>query len=182
MIKYVKALPREKDLAILIKDAFASEPWLEDLSDEECESRADSYLRKKNVRSISAYNSSELVGVVLVDELSLSNLENERGGALKEWVICKNKNAEKVLWGRETLIKRGFQSQGIGKDLRKKMISYICEDTNNFWILLTRMRDDNSRVIKIAEHFGYERIGVRVKSSMGENVWHEYWFKTFALK
>ncbi len=186
MIKYVVTLPKIEDLVPLIKDAFASEPWLENLSDQECLSRSSMYLGKKNVRSISAYEDSELIGVILVDELDLMSLENERGKDLKDWAISKN--IQKVLWGRETLIRRSFQSQGVGKELRRRMILSIYDESfrvgegYEFDFLLTRMRDDNLRIIKIAEGFGYERTGVRVKSSTNENIWHEYWFKSFLAK
>ena len=176
MIIYSHDLPTHEHLAKLTQDAFKSPPWEEDLSDTECAKRADSMLGKMNVQCISAYSNFTLVGIILVDELTIQQLKKERGDPLYNWVL--GMNFKKIAWGRETLIQRNFQSQGIGRILRSQMISHL-ENTGQYSVILTRMRDDNFRVIKIAEKFDYKRTGVRQKSSMGENVWHEYWYRTF---
>lgn len=176
MILYKKRLISEADLSCLIKDAFLSPPWHEILSEEECQKRAASILTKRNVQCCIAEVDGNVAGVILTDTLTLEELHQERGAALVEW--ASQRKWETIGWGRETLLFRKYQSLGIGTVLREEMMNHLTQ-SKVYSGLLTRMRDDNVQVIKIAEKFGYLRTGVRVKSSFGENIWHEFWYRTF---
>ncbi len=176
MILYSQTLISKANLTSLIKDAFLSPPWCEDLSEEECQKRATNILNKRAIQCFSAEIAGRVVGVILTDTVALEDLRQERGVDLYNWAL--KMQWENIGWGRESLILREYQSMGIGSILREKVMDHIAQ-TRIYSGLLTRMRDDNIRVIKIAEKFGYIRTGVRVKSSLGENIWHEFWYKVF---
>lgn len=173
---YKQTLISKADLAALIKDAFLSPPWCEDLSDNECQKRATAILDKRDIQCFTAKYCENVVGVILTDTITPDELAFERGANLANWASQKGWGT--IGWEREILLLRAHQSRGIGTILREKMLSHLSQ-RKNYSALLTRMRDDNIRVIKIAENFGYLRTGIRVKSSLGENIWHEFWYKVF---
>lgn len=116
------------------------------------------------------------MGAIITDTLTNGELLNERGSQLAEWAV--KRNWQTIGWGRQSIIMSNYQSMGLGSSLREMMISHLTQ-TKMYSGILTRMRDDNFRVLKIAEKFGYQRTGVRVKSSLGENIWHEFWYREF---
>lgn len=176
MILYKRILIDQTNLARLIGDAFRSPPWNETLSEEECARRAGIILAKRDVQCFVAEVDGDTGGVVLTDAMTLNELSQERGTQLADW--ASKKGWTTIGWGRETLILREYQSLGIGTALREKIMSHLAE-SRPYEGLFTRMRDDNVRVIRIAERFGYSRTGIRTKSSLGPNIWHEFWYRTF---
>lgn len=43
-------------------------------------------------------------------------------------------------------------------------------------ILLTRMRDDNTKIVRANERLGFRRTGIRVASKATPGLQHEYWY------
>lgn len=174
-VEYSLELIQKADLSKLFRDAFATAPWFENLDEAEGDRRADSILLRKDVKCLIAKIKNEVVGCILFDTLDLENLKKERGEALANWAA--EKGLDSVGWEREVMVSLKYQSMGIGQELRDRILKQL-EADKTYQTMITRMRDDNVKIIKGAEKFGYRRTGVRLKSPTGD-YWHEYWYKDF---
>lgn len=167
-------------LVTVYKNAFAGYPWFEDLSIEEVQKRLTGNLSKRGFQAFIAESvNSETAGALWYDTPTLEELASERGQKLADFArtLGQTNNIETIVWEREVLVDPNFQRQGIATKLRTTFAANLEESLPNGSIILTRMRDDNIGIIKVAEKVGYSRTGIKTPSSQTPGVFHEYWYK-----
>lgn len=169
-----------ESVALVYQQAFAGFPWFEDLSDAEVRKRLTDSKNKNGFQAFIAEGTNgEVAGALWYDTPAPEQLSAEKGQNLADFakIICQENNLEHLIWEREVLVDPQFQKQGIATRLRTTFLSYLTEAFPDGALMLTRMRDDNIGIIKIAEKLGYERTGIRVPSSQTPGIFHEYWHK-----
>jgi len=172
---------RMPEMATVYKEAFAGFPWYEQLSIEETFNRVANNSEKAGFDAFLAFasdGSDQIVGGLWYDKPTLEELEKERGFELREFVelLGMNQSTANIVWEREVLVKPGFQGLKIATNLRTLFISYVSQEMSEGGVILTRMRDDNLPIIKVAENVGYQRTGIKVASSQNPSTKHEYWY------
>lgn len=172
-------LSRFAEIASVYKKAFAGFPWFENLSQEEVRLRLVNDVKKKTFECLLAIGQNAKVqGCLWFDDISIDMLRKERGQELVDFAqnFCKNHVVLKIVWEREIFVSPDWQRQKIASQLRSILISHL-ETGLKSVLLLTKMRDDNTGIIKIAEKLGFRRTGIRAPSSQIPDLFHEYWFK-----
>lgn len=167
------------DVAKIYAQAFAGFPWFENLSDEVVRARLESNLQQPHFKSILAFENNEIVGGLWYDSPNLEQLQTQRGEQLAKFAheMMLETGIPSLTWEREVLVNPQFQGKGIGTSLRNAFIEQLMEDNPMGTIILTRMRDDNAGIIKIAEKCAYQRTGIRMPSSQNPEISHEYWYR-----
>ena len=153
--------------------AFAGYPWFENLSDDTVQKRWQSDSAQPGFKCLVAIIDDIVVGAVWWNELTKSNLLLERGQAIVDFVTEKYPDRP-LIWERETMTDPAYQGRGIASALRVELLSQISRNGQPLMIL-TRMRDDNFAIIKIAQKVGFSRTGIRLPSSASKDIYHEYW-------
>jgi RimJ/RimL family protein N-acetyltransferase len=181
---FKKRLP---EVASMYKDAFAGYPWFENLTFDEAFKRVNDHASREGFEAFiaEAYDGSgEIVGGLWYDKLSIDELHQERGRELASLAqeLQKQHEASDVIWEREVLVKPSYQGQKIATRLRTAFLAYLGEDLVNGGIVLTRMRDDNYAIIKVAEAVGFQRTGIKLPSSQNPTTQHEYWYRIITAK
>lgn len=169
-----------EDIVSVYQRAFAGYPWFENLSDDEVQKRLVNNSGKNGFQPFIAEGpNGEVAGALWYDTPTLEQLSAERGKELAEFAstVCQENNLQHLIWEREVLVDPQFQKQGIATRLRTAFLSYLIEAFPDGALMLTRMRDDNIGIIKIAERVDYARTGIRVPSSQTPGIFHEYWYK-----
>lgn len=184
------------------KRAFAGFPWYEELSDGEMQRRWEDWRTKRGAWALIAEQDEEIVGALLWDGPTLNELRAERGETLtrfaqklvwprtvlaldelhfdhRERLIRFSQERLRphtnLIWEREVIVDPRAQGHGIGTTLRRVFLYRMVSD-NATVLVLTRMRDDNLPIIRIAEKLGFLRTDIRVPSSQIPGVFHEYWY------
>lgn len=172
-------------LAIAYLEAFRGFPWSEDsLTINEVNKRLESQLNKTGLRIFTFENAAEeIVAASWFDTPTLSDIENERGLELRNFAerTMSAWKIDRLIWEREVLVVPSYQNLGLGTRIRTRVIEYI-DRTFYSSLILTRMRDDNFPIIKIAEKLGFKRTDITKPSSQILGVSHEYWFRTGGIK
>ena len=169
----------EKDalsVQVIYRLAFASFPWYEDLSNEEIEKRWKTQQAKIGFECLIADALNKVVGAIWWDKPTLDELRSERGKFIIQFVKQKIRMGDLLVWERELIVSPAYQGHGIGSQLRAAFIELVLNRCERMVLILTRMRDDNLSVIRIAEKFGFKRTGYRTPSSQKSGVFHEYWY------
>ncbi len=169
-----------ENIVLVYQRAFAGYPWFESLSDTEVRKRlADGSIKNGFQAFIAEGQNNEVVGALWYDIPTLEQLSFERGKKLADFAgtVCQENNLQNVVWEREVLVDPLFQKQGIATRLRTTFLSYLIEAFPGGALILNRMRDDNTGIIRIAEKLHYTRTGIRTPSSQQVGVFHEYWSK-----
>lgn len=173
---FIRALTLEDAglIKVIYKRAFAGFPWFEDLSDEEVESRWQTQINKPSFQGIVALEDDVISGAIWWDYPTLDTLRTERGNLLANLSLelCAGKG---LIWEREVIVDPELHCLGIGSRLRSTFIENLKTRSENK-LILTRMRDDNTGIIKIAERLGFKRSGIRLPCSIKPEVCHEYWY------
>lgn len=172
---------RINEIADVYKAAFSGAPWFENLSFEETFRRVSDNSQKNGFEAYVAESidgSGEIVGGLWFDKPTLEELKIERGEKLADFAskTLQENNINSLIWEREVLVKPGHQGQKIATRLRLSFISYINDTMPDGSLILTRMRDDNFAIIKVAENVGFKRSGIKVTSSQDPIIKHEYWY------
>lgn len=167
-------------LAVAYLEVFRGFPWFEDsLTVGEVMRRLESQFGKPGLRMFLLENKeSEIVAAGWFDTPTLEDIEVERGAQLRsfaEGIMSLNKVAA-LIWEREVLVKPIYQGFGLGTKIRTGMINFIDKKFPSA-IILSRMRDDNFPIIRIAEKLNFKRTGITKPSSQRPEVNHEYWFR-----
>lgn len=167
-------------LALAYLEAFRGSPWFEDsLTIDEVMTRLECQFRKPGFRLfILESNSGELVAASWFDTPSLMDIKKERGAELRNFAesVKSLNNIDALIWEREVLVRPKYQGLGMGTEIRTKMLDFI-NQTFASGLVLTRMREDNIPIIKIAEKLGFKRTGITKPSSQEPAINHEYWFR-----
>ena len=170
---------RRKEMAELLQASFAGAPWFEDLSDDEAMRRIKEHAMEPGFEAYLIEDQDKIIAGLWYDTPSINKLSEDRGYDLADFArtVCRDVDLEQIIWQRESVVHPNYQGQGLATLLRRKLIDDIEKHGRGPSLLLTRMRDDNFGIIRVAEKFGYERTGIRVPSSQNPNADHEYWYK-----
>ena len=170
---------RRQEVAKLLQTSFAGAPWFEDLSNNEAMKRVEGHAMKPGFEAYLVEDQGAIVAGLWYDTPSIDELAEERGDDLANFArtVCKDMDLEQIIWQRESVVHPDYQSQGLATLLRKKFIDDIEKNSRCSSLLLTRMRDDNLGIIRVAEKFEYARTGIRMPSSQNPDADHEYWYK-----
>ena len=169
----------EKDtlsVQVIYRLAFASFPWYEDLSNEEIEKRWKTQQAKPGFECLIADELDEIVGAIWWDKPTLDELCFERGELITQFAKQKIRMGDLLIWERELIVSPAHQGRGIGSQLRVAFVELVLNRCKKGVLILTRMRDDNLPVIRIAEKSDFQRTGIRTPSNQKSWVSHEYWY------
>jgi L-amino acid N-acyltransferase YncA len=168
-------------LATTYLKSFRGFPWFErSLSIDDVNKRLEFQLEKPGLQIFIIENKTEeIVAAGWFDTPTLDEVEKERGLELKKFAmeIMQTKKINKLIWEREILVSPDYQNMGLGTRIRTRMIEYIDQKFNPN-LIITRMRDDNFPIIKIAEKLNFKRTGITKSSSQVPGINHEYWYRT----
>ncbi|MBI2356093.1 MAG: GNAT family N-acetyltransferase [Candidatus Doudnabacteria bacterium] len=153
----------------IYREAFAGFPWFETVTDAEIDSRFNSVMS-----GLVAVQDNSVVGATWWEVITIEKLRQERGEELVRFANTFREEHLKYVWVRETIVLPSHQGQGIGLMLKQDSIKRLHEVYKPVMIL-TRMRDDNLPIIRIAERCGFARTGIKVPDSQ-VLVNHEYWY------
>lgn len=154
--------------------AFAGLPWYEQLSDEEVARRWLACSTRRGFFCLVAEAVGQVIGFTCFDTPTLPELEQERGEALAKFTSASGQ--ERVVWIRETCVTPEFQGKSLARVLKEAAWSKLCDDKKSA-IVLTRMRDDNTRIIHLNETLGFRRTGIRLPDGLIPSVFQEYWYR-----
>ena len=174
----IRKLVEEDTLSVQViyRLAFASFPWYEDLSNEEIEKRWKIQQAKPGFECLIADELNEIIGTIWLDKPTLDELCLERGEPIPQFAKQKIRMGDLLIWERELIVSPIHQGRGVGSQLRVAFFESVLNRCEKGVLILTRMRDDNLPVIKIANKFGFQRTGIRTTSSQKSGVFHEYWY------
>lgn len=159
----------------IYQEAFAGYPWFEQLSNEEVIKRWEANSAQPNFVCLVGEQDGQITSAVWCNDTDLDTLEQERGKDLRRFVEQYFPGVT-LIWGRESMTKASFQGQGWASALKETLIDQI-KLRPEACLILTRMRDDNLGIIRIAEKFDYQRTGIKIPSSQKPSVYHEYWYR-----
>lgn len=168
------------DVASVYRKAFAGYPWFLEFTDDEVRERLLDHSGKDGFQAFMAADpNGKVVGALWYDRVTAEKISYERGWELAVFAdkFCKENNIGDIIWEREIIVDPSVQKQGIATRLRMTFLSYLANTFPMGVLVLTRMWDDNSGIIKIAERFDFIRTGIRVPSSKKPGVFHEYWYR-----
>lgn len=166
----------EKFIRALYRAAFAGAPWFENMSEEEAVVRWNLHRGKNGFSCLVAEEAGELMGATWWDIPSIDALRAERGDALAEFALRESATGGRIIWIRETVVSPQFQCRGIARALKASSLEVISAEAKS--LILTRMRDDNMSILRVAMRLGFKRTGICVPSKSNPNVQHEYWYLT----
>ncbi|HSW87561.1 MAG TPA: hypothetical protein VLG12_00180 [Candidatus Saccharimonadales bacterium] len=170
---------RQKEIALIHNKAFAEFPWFFDATDEEVTKHISEIISKKGFEAFLAYKRNRtIVGVLTYDVPSIPEFKQEWGEDLASFsaLLLKEHSINALIWEREVFVLPEYQGEKIGNNLRKSFLSYLQLQYPQGVLVLTRMRDDNVKIIHIAEKLGYQRTGIKTASTK-KRVKQEYWYK-----
>lgn len=163
----------DKKIMRVYQKAFTGFPWFENLSNEEVKRRWNEHKTKQGFRCLVVEERNRIVGATWWDTPTLEELRLERGDKLADFV--QKKASKFIVWIRETCVDPVFQGREIGKKLKYRALEEI-RRSKLHWIILTRLRDDNSPITRLNSLLGFQRTGIRMLSSQKNNIFHEYWY------
>jgi RimJ/RimL family protein N-acetyltransferase len=167
-------------IADMYQQAFAGYPWFEGLSDQEVARRLENHAEQTGFTVFVEQDHDGLVaGALWFDTPSTDAFGAERGEAAKNFAEQTQAEEElpTLVWEREVLVRPEAQGRGMATRLRADMLAYLGNKYPDGALVMTRMRDDNIGIIKIAERLGYARTGIRIPSSQAAGLFHEYWYR-----
>ncbi len=170
---------------VMYQKAYAGEPWNESLTNTVVQERVQKDIQRPGFESFIAESpDGKIIGTLYFDEISLIQLEEERGEALANFArtLAEKVGIDSFVWERELMLMPEYQRQHIGTRLRLAFNLYLTQKYPQGVMLLTRMRDDNPGTIKSAEKMGYQKTGISVQSRTFPGVIHDYWYKIIKVQ
>lgn len=167
-------------LIYIYRQAFReSLVWREDLSEETVTQRINTQFAKKGFTLFISKVSDRINGALWYDTPNLAELETERGKLLADFAsqTIGSSALVKIVWEREIIVDPQFQGQGIATQLRQRFLQSLETNCLQGALILTRMRNDNLAIIKVAEKCGYQRTGIETDSNWRPPMKNSYWFK-----
>lgn len=171
-------LAESAQMADMYQQAFAGYPWFEELSDQEVARRLESHTEQTGFTAFVEQDCDGLVtGALWFDTPSAEVFGAERGEMARDFAerTQVEQGLSTLVWEREVLVRPEAQGRGLATKLRADMLAYLGDTYPGGVLVMTRMRDDNAGIIKIAERLGYTRTGIRTPSSQVADLCHEYW-------
>jgi len=163
----------ETDIIFAYQEAFNGFPWFNSLSCQEAGAIWQSQSGLSGFECIVAVESGKVVGATWWDTPTADDLAKERGTELAAFVA--GFPAMMAVWLRETLVHPKFHGQGIARTLKEAAFQALSRKQQPL-LLLTRMRDDNTAIVKINSSLGMRKTGIRVASQHHPGVMHDYWY------
>jgi GNAT superfamily N-acetyltransferase len=138
------------------------------------ENRLKNQIQLPGFRGLVATEDDLIAGAIWWESISIERLRQERGEVLVGFVQGLM-SVQNMIWEREVIVAPSYQGRGLGRALRQEFLQKVCFDFNPV-LILTRMRDDNLPIVKIAQQIGFLRTGIKVPSSQVPGLNHEYWY------
>jgi len=164
----------EIKIKLIYRICFSGPPWNQEVSVEETAARWQDHSSRPGFTCVVAEENQRVVGASWFDTISHEALIQERGRELMDFVLSINP-ALSLVWIRETIVEPAFQGKGIASQLKERVMQEI-RSISQPVILLTRMRDDNTKIVRANEKLGFKRTGIKVASRMTQGLLHEYWY------
>lgn len=170
---------RRKEIARLVQLGFAGEPWNETISDEDALNRIDQDIERPGFEAFFIEDDGQIVGALWYDSMTLETLSEQRGEELVEFVknLQSSEGIKNTLWARDSVVHPSHQGKGYATKLRKDFLDYAQANLEEPTLVLTRMRQDNHAILRIAEKFDYKSTGIYKEVSQNPGVFHQYWYK-----
>jgi len=165
-----------KRIKQIYKICFSGPPWNQEVTIEETENRWADHSSKPSFECFVAVSDNQIVGASWYDEISRNMLSKERGVKLINFINSIDQNIP-LIWIRETIVDPSFQGKGIASQLKNNVMNEIINKYSPA-ILLTRMRDDNIKIVSANSKLGLQRTGIKVASKATPGLFHEYWYRT----
>lgn len=175
---------RNSDHAAILevyRAAFAGPPWYEVLSEAEVAHRWVVSLTKSGFSCLVAEEERKIIGATWWDMPTIDALRQERGAALAAFAMGPIPISPRLSWHsvgtawlRETVVAPKHQGRGVARNLKEYALGTMWYSRTP--LVLTRMRDDNTAIIRLNETLGFQRTGIRVPSSQKPGIMHEYWY------
>lgn len=170
---------RQKEIVSIHNKAFAGFPWFFDTPDEEVSRHISEIINKKGFEAFLAQTEEKtIIGVLTYDKPSLVDIKQEWGEKLVKFstsLLLEN-SINEMIWEREIFVAPEYQNEKIGNNLRQSFLDYLQVHYPHGVLLLTRMREDNVKIIHIAKKFGYQQTRIKTLSTK-EGIKQEYWYK-----
>lgn len=163
----------------IYRDAFAGSPWFKTLSEDIVQAQWEKDSSRLGFMCLVGAWERGVVAALWWDTLSLSALQDERGGELVQLASSLAQSGDKIIWEREVMVAPAAQGRGIATQMRLEFLKCLKRQYPRA-LILTRMRDDNFGIVRVAQKLGFQRTGIRIPSNQQPGVMHEYWLKTLA--
>lgn len=163
----------EASIKLIYRTGFSGQPWNQNVTEEEAAARWQDHSSRPGFTCFVAEENRLVVGASWFDPISHETLAQERGQELVNFVMSIDP-ALPLIWIRETVVDPAFQGRGIASQLKERVLRNIRERLAPV-ILLTRMRDDNIKIVRANEKLGFKRTGIKVESKATPCLLHEYW-------
>lgn len=173
-------LAAERQIVVqeLVRDAFSGFPWYETLDDAELNRRWLSFVARPGFTGLIALaddESDEVMGGIWWDDTSPTLLATERGPELADFAFQQMvQRGLSLVWERDLAVFRRYQGQGVGRILRSAFLEEMSNQKKRG--VLTRMREDNEPVLKLARGLGFQPTGIFVSCSVKADTCHQYWY------
>ena len=161
-------------IKLIYRACFSGPPWNQKVAEKEAETRWQDHFSKAGFIYFVAQEDQQVVGASWFDTISYEALAQERGRELVNFAESVDPKLP-LVWIRETIVDPAFQGKRIASQLKER----IMEEVKNHFapvILLTRMRDDNLKIVRANEKLGFKRTGIKAPSKATPGLLHEYWY------
>lgn len=167
----------------LYRQAFKYGVWEEDLSIETVISRLEKNFSGK-YKGFFLYDKGEVcIGASWYEFVNPEWLYINKYPKLAEFAenYIEFNSLGACIWQAETMVHPDFQNQGIASFLKQKIDDSLrsgSKQTNGAFVC-TRLREDNSHIIKINLKYGFQRTGITMPCSLKPETNHEFWYKIY---
>lgn len=169
---------RQEVVQELVGDAFSGFPWYETLDEAELNRRWFSFVGRPGFTGLIALSDDdgdEVMGGIWWDDTSPILLAHERGVELADFTVQHLVHQGlSLVWERDLAVFRRYQGQGVGRRLRSVFLEEMVRQGTTG--VLTRMREDNEPVLKLARDLGFHPTGIFVPCSVKADTCHQYWY------
>lgn len=153
---------------------FSGPPWNQEVTIEEAAACWRDHSSRDRFTCFVAEENQLILGASWFDAISHDALVQERGRELMDFAIAIDSELP-LVWIRETFVDPAFQGRKIASQLKDRAMQEI-KDYFIPVIILTRMRDDNTKIVRANERLGFKRTGIKVASETTMGLLHEYWY------
>ncbi|HSW96723.1 MAG TPA: GNAT family N-acetyltransferase [Candidatus Saccharimonadales bacterium] len=177
---------RISEITTVYEQSFGGHPFFVKYEKGQGHEIISKHMLKPGFKPFLAHNvSGRVVGALWSDTPSLLDITSEWGEQLSKFAYEKliehgffttSQGQNKIVWEREIFIDPAYQGNGIGTQLRMRFHNYLEQHYPEGTLLLVRMRDDNVKIITIAEKIGYQRTYIKTPSR-NPDITNDFWFK-----
>ncbi len=168
---------QQEQIEELYSLAFAGFPWYESLAVEDVKYRLQKDMQRSGFRAFLATSGDEVIGAHWSDTPTLTQLMAERGEQLGHFIDNNRFKGLPLVWERELMVRPDMQGRGIGSNLRTIFLRYLEAQYRGGALVLTRMRDDNTPTLTIAQRSGFFDTRIRTPSSQRPDITHGYYIR-----